>query len=63
MKRPTTEVNAGIFIVATLFLFTVSIWVLGSERQLFSIQYEYQAAFRDVGGLREGAPVRLGGIT
>lgn len=61
MKREN-ELQAGLFILITLVLFIISIFTLGSERQIFSRQEEYQALFNDVKGLKEGAPVRLGGI-
>jgi phospholipid/cholesterol/gamma-HCH transport system substrate-binding protein len=38
------------------------IWILGSEGMMFASARSYQVAFRDVGGLREGAVVRLGGL-
>lgn len=56
------EVQAGIFLIACLVLFGISIWSLGRERQLFARQAEFTAAFTNVQGLSEGAPIRLGGI-
>jgi phospholipid/cholesterol/gamma-HCH transport system substrate-binding protein len=38
------------------------ILILGSEGMMFASARTYQVAFRDVGGLREGAVVRLGGL-
>ena len=59
----TYRTRAGLFVVITLTLFVVSIFVLGKERQIFASQEEYYTSFADVGGLVPGAPVRLGGIT
>lgn len=57
------EFKAGVFIIVCLMLFSVSIWMLGQERQIFSKQEHFFANFPDVKGLSTGAPVRLGGIT
>ncbi len=57
------EISAGIFIIVALILFAASVWIMGQDRQIFSDQEQYSATFSDVGGLAEGAPVRLGGIS
>lgn len=57
------ELKAGIFVLIAIVLFTLFVWVLGSERQMFAVQHEFLAHFKDIKGLAEGAPVRLGGIT
>lgn len=61
--KVTNELKAGIFVSICLATFVAMIWILGSERQIFSEQEVFYTAFRDIGGLSEGAPVRLGGIT
>lgn len=38
------------------------ILILGSQGMMFASAHTYRTAFRDVGGLREGAVVRLGGL-
>ncbi|NLF24797.1 MAG: MCE family protein, partial [Deltaproteobacteria bacterium] len=43
--------------------FIGSVFLIGQERKLFSRQVEYYTTFRDVKGLSDGAPIRLGGIT
>jgi phospholipid/cholesterol/gamma-HCH transport system substrate-binding protein len=62
MKRHS-EFSAGIFLMLAVLLFIASIWLIGQQRKIFSRQVEYFTTFRDVKGLAEGAPVRLGGIT
>ena len=62
MQR-TDSLKAGIFITSALFLFALIIFVMGSEKQLFSPQEEFITTFRDIKGLSQGAPVRLAGIT
>lgn len=61
--QPKNELKAGIFIVVGLALFAITIFVMGGERQIFADQDEFFVTFKDVKGLSEGAPVRLGGIT
>lgn len=61
--KPQNELHAGIFILITLALFALSIWILGQERQVFARQEEYRTSFKDIQGLSKGAPVRLGGIS
>lgn len=63
MVRHKYELAAGIFLLAAMALFALSVWVLGREREIFAEQREYFTMFRDVKGLAVGAPVRLGGIT
>jgi len=63
MMRHGAEIKAGTFVLIALVLFTLFVWTLGSERQMFAKQSEYHAQFKDVKGLAEGAPVRMGGIT
>ena len=63
MVRHKYEVAAGIFLLAAMALFALSVWVLGREREIFSEQREYYTMFKDVKGLAVGAPVRLGGIS
>lgn len=61
--KTRTEMLAGLFLIVSLVLLSLSIWVLGSERQIFRRQTPFKVSFKDVKGLSEGAPVRLGGIT
>lgn len=61
--KAQNELHAGIFILITLALFALSIWILGQERQVFSSQEEFKTSFKDIQGLSKGAPVRLGGIS
>jgi phospholipid/cholesterol/gamma-HCH transport system substrate-binding protein len=56
------ELKAGIFVGVSFALIALLILVMGRERQIFAKQSEFYAVFKDVKGLSEGAPVRLGGI-
>ncbi len=59
----SNEIKAGLFIVFSIALLVMSIFVMGRERQIFASQIEFNVAFRDIKGLAPGAPVRLGGIS
>ena len=61
--KSRTDILAGLFLLVSLAVLALSIWVLGSERQIFRLQTPFKVSFKDVKGLSEGAPVRLGGIT
>ncbi len=57
------SIKAGLFIVVTFFLLALVIFVMGSDKQIFSDQEEFHTEFSDIMGLAEGAPVRLAGIS
>jgi len=52
----------GLFIVASLALFGLGVFWIGSKQFLFHSTYRLQAEFQNVAGLAEGAVVRVGGI-
>jgi phospholipid/cholesterol/gamma-HCH transport system substrate-binding protein len=55
-------VRLGIFILGTLTILGVAIFLIGDRRFLFSSNYTLKAPFDNVGGLPNGAEVRVGGI-
>ncbi len=57
------EIKAGVFVFVSLALIGALILIMGRERQIFARQSEFYATFKDVKGLAEGSPVRLGGIS
>lgn len=52
----------GLFIVATLLILAVGIFLIGSKQSLFRPTYRLKAQFQNVAGLIDGADVRVGGI-
>lgn len=52
----------GIFIVSTLAILVVGIFVIGSKQYLFSSTYQLKAQFDNVVGLDAGGDVRVGGV-
>src|SRR6202789_1431736 len=52
----------GAFIIATLAILGVGIFIIGDRQYLFSDTYRLKAQFATVVGLDEGAEVRVGGV-
>ena len=54
--------RVGVFVVIGLIAFIGVIYVLGARARLFEARYTIHADFTEVGGLPEGATVRLAGV-
>ena len=52
----------GAFIVGTLLIFAIGVFLIGSREFLFKSTYHLKADFDNVKGLNDGAEVRVGGI-
>src|SRR5205085_9731415 len=52
----------GIFVIATLLVFSAGIFWIGSRDFRFTSTYRLNADFPNVAGVGEGATVRVGGI-
>jgi phospholipid/cholesterol/gamma-HCH transport system substrate-binding protein len=52
----------GAFIVATLSILVVGVFIIGSKQYLFSSTYQLKAQFDNVAGLDAGGDVRVGGV-
>jgi phospholipid/cholesterol/gamma-HCH transport system substrate-binding protein len=52
----------GAFIVATLAVLAIGVFIIGSKQYLFSSTYQLNAQFDNVAGLSEGADVQVGGV-
>jgi phospholipid/cholesterol/gamma-HCH transport system substrate-binding protein len=61
MKR-TSDVKVGLFVFAGLVMTGLVIFLIGDERRLFSTAVVFHCKFSDVQGLKQGAPIRMGGI-
>lgn len=63
--RDTTKRNlrVGLLTVAALAVLVVTIFTIGSRRQLFISHTRYRASFINVTGLQKGAEVKLNGVT
>lgn len=56
------EVLVGGFVLTGVFLTALVIMMIGNERRAFDSKVSFKASFKDVQGLKPGAPVRLSGI-
>jgi phospholipid/cholesterol/gamma-HCH transport system substrate-binding protein len=54
--------RVGIFVLAALVAFLAIVYALGARARLFEPRYTIHAEFTEVGGLTEGATVRLAGV-
>jgi len=52
----------GAFIVATLAVLAVGVFIIGSKEYLFNSTYKLKAQFDNVAGLATGADVQVGGV-
>src|ERR1035438_5017177 len=58
----TRTARLGMFIVATLALLAVGIFIIGSQEYLFKSTYLLKAQFDNVEGLDAGGDVRVGAV-
>src|ERR1700742_1217760 len=56
------ELKGGIFVLVGLGLWMLAVFLTGDPPRLWESRISYETAFRDVGGLKPGAPVRMGGL-
>lgn len=56
------QLRIGAFVVASLGIFLGIIYLLGAQARYFERKYDLVAEFTEVGGLIEGATVRLAGV-
>lgn len=56
------KLRVGIFVLVALIAFLGMIYALGARARLFEARYTIHAEFTEVGGLTEGATVRLAGV-
>lgn len=61
-NRSKDPARLGLFVLASVALLLVALYVIGSKRNLFSSTVSVEAVFRQVGGLRPGSSVRYMGI-
>ena len=56
------QVRVGVFVRASLLVFAGLVYMLGRSAGLFERQYRLVAGFSQIGGLIQGATVRLAGV-
>lgn len=61
-RRYALQLRIGAFVVSSLAVFLGIIYLLGAQARYFERKYDVVAEFIEVGGLIEGATVRLAGV-
>jgi phospholipid/cholesterol/gamma-HCH transport system substrate-binding protein len=61
-RRLVLQMRIGAFILIGLVVFLAIIYLLGAQARYFERKYDLTAEFGEVGGLIEGATVRLAGV-
>jgi phospholipid/cholesterol/gamma-HCH transport system substrate-binding protein len=56
------QYRVGLFVLVAVVAFLGMVWALGARARLFESRYVVHADFSEVGGLVEGATVRLAGV-
>lgn len=62
MKKKISTLRLGIFVFIGLVLLFIIVFLVGERQSMFSETIKIKATFRNIEGLRIGAPVRLSGI-
>ena len=61
-REAAVKFRVGIFVLIALVTFLAAVYALGARARLFEARYTIHADFTEVGGLVEGATVRLAGV-
>ncbi|MBI4254712.1 MAG: MCE family protein, partial [Candidatus Rokubacteria bacterium] len=61
-RELTVKFRVGVFVLVALAVFLGMVYALGARARLFEARYTIHADFTEVGGLTEGATVRLAGV-
>jgi phospholipid/cholesterol/gamma-HCH transport system substrate-binding protein len=61
-RERATKLRVGIFVLVGLAVFLGVIYMLGARARLFEARYTLYGEFTEVGGLQEGATIRLAGV-
>ena len=61
-SSPALQLRVGAFVLAGLLVFAGLVYMLGRTAGLFERQYRLVASFGQIGGLIQGATVRLAGV-
>ena len=61
-RQLALQMRIGVFVLVSLGVLIVLIYLLGAQARYFERKYELAAEFTEVGGLTQGATVRLAGV-
>ncbi|VAW17699.1 hypothetical protein MNBD_BACTEROID05-510 [hydrothermal vent metagenome] len=63
MKNKNREIMAAGFFLGGIILLFAVIFMIGKDKGLTKPKFQVEVLFRNIGGLMDGAPVRLSGVT
>ncbi len=61
-KKKSNTIKLGLFVIIGTLIFTVGIYFIGKQKNLFNSTVSIKATFDDVNGLQKGNNVRFSGI-
>lgn len=61
-RKGLDELKVGVFVSVGLALVMIMVFMIGSESRMFQRQYRLFTNFKNISGLRVGAPVQLAGL-
>lgn len=61
-KESLNNLKLGVFVIAGIILFIITIYFIGLNRNLFGSNFVLRSEFKNVSGLKQGTAVRLSGI-
>jgi phospholipid/cholesterol/gamma-HCH transport system substrate-binding protein len=61
-REHRTEIKVGLFVIVLTVVGLAAVLLLGQSRHVFESRVRLYATFSDVGGLIQGAPVRVAGV-
>ncbi|MCL2726105.1 MAG: MlaD family protein [Polyangiaceae bacterium] len=62
MNAQRSSLKVGIFVIVGIVLAGIAVFVIGENRRFWDRKVTYKAAWDDVGGLKAGSGVSMGGI-
>jgi len=61
-KQNNSNIKLGLLVLAGLFLFIATLYVVGKNQNIFGSSYEIKARFSNINGLMKGNNIRFSGI-
>lgn len=61
-RKLMSDIKVGAFVLMGMVFFGLVVFLIGNERKFFETAVDFRAEFKDVQGLKPGAPIRMGGV-
>jgi phospholipid/cholesterol/gamma-HCH transport system substrate-binding protein len=62
MNTPKTKIRLGLFVAGGLAIFSIAIFIIGRQKNLFDPVFKLTTTFYNVSGLQVGSNIRFSGI-